>query len=475
MTALAEPQAPRPTRVGLRRVRPAAILVAALAIAVGSYAGSTLLGRPASHPVTAVVPAVDPAPIEPADGPATATGTGTGTGAGLAVLDHDIGLWTANVAKNDRDFVSATTLGTLYDARGRLTGDVGDYLRAEDALDRSLAIAPAEMAARVLHARLRQTMHDFSAAMAESQAILKADPAQMQALATLGDAKLELGDISGAEAAFATLAARAPGPAVTARLSRVAFLRGDTAAAGTLAKRALDEATAAGQTGSGLGWYAYVAGTVAIATGTPADALAWFDEALVTWPDSYLALAGKARAQAGLGKTDAAIASYRQAVAVAPQPDSLTFLGDLYALAGNAKPAANQYATVEAIAHLAAINQQVYNRQIVLFSVNHDRDLVAALALATQELTVRKDVYGYDAYAWALLANGRAADAETAIQDALVLGTRDVALWYHAGAIAAAVGDTSRAKTFLEEAISLPGALDPLSASRATAALGGIR
>jgi tetratricopeptide (TPR) repeat protein len=318
-------------------------------------------------------------------------------------------------------------------------------------------------------------MHDFSAALTETEAILKTDPSQMQALATLGDAKLELGDISGAEAAFATLEAKVPGPAVTARLSRVAFLRGATAAAGTLAKRAFNEATAAGQTGSGLGWYAYVAGTVAIAAGTPADALAWFDRALVAWPDSYLALAGKARAQAALGNTDGAIASYEAAIAVAPQPDSLTFLGDLYALAGNAKVAANQYATVEAIAHLAAINQQVYNRQIVLFSVNHDRDLAAALALATQELTVRKDIYGYDAYAWALLANGRAVDADAAMQHALSLGTRDALLWYHAGVIASAVGDTARAKTFLQEAVSLPGALDPLSASGASAALAGLR
>jgi tetratricopeptide (TPR) repeat protein len=469
MTALAEPQAPRQSRLRLRRVRPAAVVLAALAVVIGSYAGSTLLGRPATHPITAVAPAVDAAPVEPAEGPAMATV------ASLALLDHDIGLWTANVAKNDRDFVSATTLGTLYDARGRLTGDVGDYLRAENALDRSLAIAPAEMAARVLHARLRQTMHDFTRAMTETQAILKDDPTQMQALATLGDAKLELGDIAGAAAAFATVESKVPGPAVTARLSRVAFLRGNTAGAGVLAKRAYDEATAAGQTGSGLGWYAYVAGTVAIAAGTPADALAWFGKALVAWPDSYLALAGKARAQAALGETDAAITSYRAAIAVAPQPDSLTLLGDLYALGGKAKLADDQYATVEAIAHLAAINQQVYNRQIVLFSVNHDRDLATALTLATQELAVRKDIYGYDAYAWALLANGRAADADAAMRRALALGTRDAVLWYHAGVIAAAVGDTARAKTFLGEAVSLPGALDPLAASRAAGALAGLQ
>lgn len=471
MSALAEPQAPRPSRLPIRRVRPAAVVVAALLVAAGSYAASWTLGRPAGHPIApvSVAGAADAAPLEPADGPSGVTATS------LAVLDHDIGLWTANVAKNDHDFLSATTLGSLYDARGRLTGDVGDYLRAETALDRSLAILPTDMGARILHARLRQTMHDFTAALSETASILRDDPTQMQALATMGDAKLELGDYDGAAAAFSTLALKAPGPAVTARLSRLAFLRGDTTSAGTLAKRAYDEALAAGQTDAGLGWYAYVAGTVAIAAGSPADASEWFDKALAAWPDSYLALAGKARAEGGLGHPDAAIASYRQAIAVAPQPDSLTYLGDLYALAGETKLADDQYATVEAIGHLAAINQQVYNRQIVLFSVNHDRDLAQALTLAKQELDVRKDVYGYDAYAWALLANGQATDADAAMQHALALGTKDPVLWYHAGAIAAAVADPSRARAFLSEALALPGALDPLSASRATAALAALR
>jgi tetratricopeptide (TPR) repeat protein len=470
MTSLAEPQAPRSPRLPLRRIRPAAVVIAALVITIGTYAGSSLLGQPATHPISQA-PAVGAAaaPLEPADGPSGVTATS------LAVLDHDIALWTANVAKNTHDFLSATTLGSLYDARGRLTGDVGDYLRAETALDRSLAIVPADIGARILHARLRQTMHDFPAALHEAQAILKDDPTQMQALATLGDAKLELGDYDGAGAAFTTLATRAPGPAVTARLSRLAFLHGDTGSAGTLAGRAYDEALAAGQTDAGLGWYAYVAGTVAIAAGTPTEAAAWFDKALSAWPDSYLALAGRARAEAALGQTDAAIASYRAAIAVAPQPDSLTFLGDLYALAGRTKLADDQYSTVEAIAHLATINQQVYNRQIVLFSVNHGRDLAAALTLATQELAVRTDVYGYDAYAWALLANGRAADADAAMRQALTLGTEDAVLWYHAGVIAAAVGDGPRARTLLSDALALPGALDPLAASRATTALAALR
>jgi hypothetical protein len=111
----------------------------------------------------------------------------------------------------------------------------------------------------------------------------------------------------------------------------------------------------------------------------------------------------------------------------------------------------------------------------VLFSVNHDRDLAEALQLAERELAVRQDVYGYDADAWALLANGRPAEADAAMRQALALGTRDALLDYHAGEIAAALGDAARARTFLGEALAITGALDPLAGSRAAATLAGLR
>jgi tetratricopeptide (TPR) repeat protein len=339
------------------------------------------------------------------------------------------------------------------------------------AVAQALAIVPDYATAHLLQARLLQTLHDFPGALAAAQAILGKDPSVLQALATAGDAKLELGDVKGAAAAFASLETQAPGAAVTARLSRLAFIEGDTKSAVSLAQRAWDEASAAGQTGASLGWYVYLAGMTAITTGSPDTALSWFQKAVAVWPDSYLAIAGEARAQAALGRVDAAIASYQQAIAIAPQPDALTALGDLYALKGDDKLAADQYATVEAIGRLAAINQQVYNRQLVLFSVNHDRDLAEALRLAQQELEVRKDAYGYDAEAWALLANGRAADAEAAMTKALAFGTRDALLLYHSGEIANALGDTAKARDLLGQALAIDGALDPLSASRAQSTL----
>ena len=117
----------------------------------------------------------------------------------------------------------------------------------------------------------------------------------------------------------------------------------------------------------------------------------------------------------------------------------------------------------------------MFNRQLVLFDVNHGRDLATALQLADRELAERGDVYGYDADAWALLANGRAADADAAITKALALGTRDAMLLYHAGEIALAVGDSTRARDLLTQSLAIRGALDPLSASKAQATLDGLR
>jgi tetratricopeptide (TPR) repeat protein len=363
----------------------------------------------------------------------------------------------------------------LYEGRARLTGDVADYVRARQALEQALAIEPTEMSARVVHARVLVSMHDFPGALAEARGILKDDPAQLPALATAGDAELELGDVKAAQASYDALAKAAPGPAVDARLSRLSFIEGRADDAWRLANRAYDEARASGTTGPGLSWYAYVVGTLAVTAGRPATAVDWFDAAVAAWPESYLAVAGRARAEAALGRTDAAIADYASAIAIAPQPDALAALGDLYAGRGDARLASEQYDTVEAIAHLAAVNEQVFNRQIVLFSVNHDRDLAQALTLARAELDVRQDVYGYDAYAWALLANGRAAEADAASRQALAFGTADPILDYHAGLIAAALGQTDRAQALLASALAPAGALDPLATTRAQAALADLR
>ena len=83
-------------------------------------------------------------------------------------------------------------------------------------------------------------------------------------------------------------------------------------------------------------------------------------------------------------------------------------------------------------------------------------------------------VYGYDSYAWALLANVRTSYASAAITTALGFGTRDPLLLYHAGEIALALGQTAHARDLLTQALAITGGLDPLAASKATASLASL-
>jgi tetratricopeptide (TPR) repeat protein len=461
-----------------RRIRPLGILAASLALVAAGQLASVNRG-PEAAPPQAIGPGAAPAgPGTPqsVDGPVSPPNAPfADTPSSLVQIDSSIARWSANLAANDLDFISARNVALLYEGRARISGDVTDYARAEEAASRSLGIEPRQLDVRALHARILLATHAFSRALTEASAVDRSAPNQPAVLAILGDASLELGDVDGAAATYERIQELAPGPAVTARLARVAFLRGDPAGAVSLAESAHKAAAKDGQDGPALSWYAYLAGTLSMSAGMPDDAAHWFDRALGDWPDSFLALAGRARAAAALGDTDAAIAGYEAAIAVAPQPDALAALGDLLALRGNAAAADGQYATVEAIARLQGDGGFVYNRQLVLFDVNHDRDVAGALDLATAELEERKDAYGYDAYAWALLANGRAADADAAMTTALAGGTRDAMFLFHAGEIALALGDRSRAADLLEQALAIRGALDPLSAARAAQTLESLR
>ena len=461
MTALS---LPRP-----RRMRPLAILGASLALVAASQAANLLAPRATAPAPAAPAGQVVTGPVAPAGAPIA------GAPGNLETIDHSIAAWTANVAANDRDFISAANLGTLYEARARLSGDVSDYSRAATAAERSLAIEPRQLDIQALHARLQLATHDFAGALTEASAIDRAVPNQPAVLSIIADASLELGDVDRASSLHDQIQALAPGPAVTARLARLAFLRGDPTSAVSMAESAYGAAKADGTAGPALSWYAYLAGTLHLGAGSPETAATWFGSALDAWPASFLALAGSARAAAALGDTDAAIAGYRAAIAVAPQPDALTALGDLLALRGDTKGAEAQYATVLAIAQLQGSGGLIFNRQLVLFDSNHQRDLATALTLAERELDARHDAYGYDAYAWALLANGRAAEADAAMAKATALGTRDALLLYHAGEIKLALGETAAARALLTDALSIRGALDPLAASRAAASLESIR
>ena len=363
-------------------------------------------------------------------------------------------------------------LGQLYQQRGRQTGDVQTYLQAEHAVNEALTIDPTDPGTNLELAGIRYTTHDFAGALVIAEKIFATDPHSVGASVVAGDAQLELGRYPAAAEAYATVAATSPdAPAIEVRQARLAFVQGRVDEARRMAADAVRDAKASALGGPDLAYYEAYRGQVELDSGQYDAAVRSYDEALAEAPHYYVALAGMARAKAAQGHTSDAIAFYEKAVAVVPQPDFLSALGDLHALRGDTHNAAVEYGTVGVIAKLAAINQQVYNRLLALFDADHGRSPDEALRLTSAELAARKDVYGYDAYAWALYENHDYARARQAEDAALARDTVDPRLLYHSGMIAKALGDAGRARADLGRALAISPNFDPLQAPRARAAL----
>ena len=389
----------------------------------------------------------------------------------MKTTDELIEFWKARVARDPRDFISLTYLGESYIRQGRETGDVSAYARAEAALRKSLEInSQYEPTLAYLGAALF-VKHDFNGALELAERVYAADPNALQALATLGDAQLELGRYAEAETAYRHLADKAPSPPVYSRLARLAWLQGHPDEALESMQKAATEAATMGLTGESLAWYHIQLGELYFNTGQYDQADVHYTTALNSLDNYYLALAGLGKVRAAQGKYDAAIAFYERAIAIIPQPDFLAALGDLYALNGQPDKAQRQYDTVEFIGQLEAINQVIYNRQLALFYANHDWKLGESLDLVQKELVIRKDIYGYDTLAWALYKNERYSKAAEAMEQAMQLGTRDALLYYHAGMIAKALGQTGEAKRLLSEALAINPYFDPVQSRIAREAL----
>lgn len=389
-------------------------------------------------------------------------------GSARAAQVHDvevrrlIGVYEAKIA--DRPTApDLLFLAGLYADVARRTGDIGAYGRAEQAVEQSLTIAPEYRDALVARAQLLHATHDFVGARDVAEQVLVLQPDNPDARAVLGDALLAVGDIGGATETYGPLLEVAGSdPAVAIRTARLAYLSGDAINAALDADRALQLALDQGVLGTDLAWYLAADGALAFDLGDYGKADERYRQALEAAPNYHIAQAGLARARAAQGDTAGAIELYQRAIEAVPDPSYLAALGDLYLVQGDSASAEDQYATVELIATLADLNRQLYNRQLSLFFSDHDREIDRAVTLAESELAIRQDVYGWDAYAWALYKAGRITEAAAASEQALAWGTPDAVLEYHAGMIALTAGQAERAEALLASALERSPFFDPL-------------
>ena len=385
--------------------------------------------------------------------------------------DRGIQLQQQRLRRNPYDAPSYYRLGDAYIQKARETGDMSYFDLAERALLKSVEIAPQSAGAIRHLAYVSSARHDFEQALERARHALELDPSDSDALGVEGDALLELGRYDEAEAAYRRMMQIRPDLASYSRRSGLEFLRGDTEGSIDDLRRAIDAGAADGQPRESIAWAQWQLGVERFAGGDLDGAETSYRDALATYPGYHRPFAGLGHVRAAQGRYAEAIDFYRRAVAVIPLPEYATALGDVYLKLGQAVDARQQYQLVEYIGRLSALNRVLYNRELAYFYADHGLEPTEALELARREIEVRKDIYGYDALAWALYANGLVTGALAPMKQALRLGTRDARLFFHAGMIYYRLGHRALAVQYLERALATNPSFHVLQADIARATL----
>ena len=371
------------------------------------------------------------------------------------------------IAADPTDGEAKLELGFALVQRIRETADTSLYAPAEAAFAEASRLLPADPRPLIGIGGLRLGRHEFAAALEAGQEALEADPTSASAANVVVDALVELGRYEEAFAAVEALAAGSADLSSLARLSYARELQGDLPGALEAMQRA---AASPGLAAENTAFVLAIVGQLQRLTGDPDAARASYEQALELVPDHGPSLAGLGRLAVGDGDLVAARGFYERAAAILPLPEYVIALGETLEAAGDTAGARRQYDLARAETELFRASGVVVDLELSLFEADHG-DAAEALKLAEAAYAAAPTVRAADALAWALHRSGRDAEAWKRAQEALRLGSLEPLLQYHAGAIAATLGESEVARRHLEAALAADPGFSATGAADARAIL----
>jgi len=350
-------------------------------------------------------------------------------------------------------------LASGYMQKARETADFGFNARADDTITRSLSIEPDNYDALKLRAKLQLTYHRFAEALETARRAQAIRIDDHDVWGQLTDALVELGDYPGAVKSAQKMIDLRPDSSSYARVSYLRSLHGDTYGA----IQAMNAAVRAADPNDreAMAWCRVQLGNELMNAGKLGEAESQFDDALRIFPDHRLGLHAKARARIANGDLQAAVEIYERDYARSASADTAQALGDLYKLLGRQDLAKSWYEKFEPLEKENATIERSW-RHMLNYWLDHDKNLEEALALATREYEVRKDIFTCDSLAWALFKNGRVKEAKKMIDQTLRTGSRDARINYHAGIIFRSMQMRDKAAKYLRRAAAMNSAFDPI-------------
>lgn len=343
-------------------------------------------------------------------------------------------------------------LGWAFIAKARRSFDPGFYKLAEQCALCLAVQQPDSAEVLLLQGHVLHQMHRFHDAETLARQLV-AQRGLWFDYGLLGDVLMEQGKLADAVDAYQRMMDQKPGPQAYSRAAHLRWLTGDLAGAIAVMQMAtgvggFHDPEAAAWAHVRLALYEWQAGHVS-------QASTHLEAALALQPEYPPALLARGRMLLADNNAAAAVEPLTRAAQRNPLPEYQWVLSDALRAAGRVEDA-------QAVAmHLRQRSAVEDRRTFALYLATTRQEIETAVRLAEEELAARADVFTLDTLAWALHAAGRHDEARTVSERALTVGTQEARLFYHAGVIAAAVGQADEATRWFARATALSQMLLP--------------
>lgn len=342
----------------------------------------------------------------------------------------------ARWSANPNDVANLQRLAESLLLRARTQPDARDAAQAEAWIKRALRLAPEQAKSWELQAWQELNRHRFRQALAALDQALQIAPLSARGLGLQADALVELGRYDEAQIATQMLLDQHPGLPAYRRAAHLRFLHGDTPGAIELMQRAVTAGhPRAEETIAALlqlsGFYLQD-GQLDLAEKTAQDA----SEML---PSSAASAAQLGRVRIAQGDLKTALDLYQKAARQQLKPEYSLAIYDLAQRLQLPAETRRQVTLLNAMARQDEKDGGLNRRLFAQFYAEQPGRARDAERLARLEIQTRPDIYSADTLAWVLYRQGKFLDATQLMQQALKLGTLDLALRQHAHTIFSAV------------------------------------
>lgn len=383
---------------------------------------------------------------------------------GSEQIDNELRTWQQKAAAAPTNELPWQKLGELFIAKARLSGDPGFYKFAELVSRVLESIAPDPSEALLLRGHVSLALHRFHDAENLARHLTE-QREQMRDHALLGDALIDQGRISEAEAAYQRMIDLKPCLSSYSRIAHLRWIVGDREGSMEMIRLAISCGNY--RDPEPLAWATSRLALLELQRGNLDVARLCSRRAQELVRDFPAALVAEARVLLAEDNVAGAILKLEQVVKLDPLPEAQWLLVDALRVAGRNPEAAAAEARLQREG--AACDPRTY----ALFLATRRTDPAKALQLAGAELDIRQDVFSYDALAWAQYATGDIESARHNSIRALAAGTEDARLFLHAGLIARAAGESDEATALLLKAHSIQASLFPSERQALRSALSG--